>query len=90
MIYTQWEDVVGKAIVKVEHYFKEFTSKSIYDKVATGYMNRSWDIFYFSDGVLIQEFTNTYYEGGDLFMINEVDKDEPPVQDVIDIIEKYK
>lgn len=90
MIYTQWEDVVGKTIVKVEHYKKEFTSQSIYEKRPTAYMDGYWDVLFFDDGVIIKEYLQEHHEPGDLNLINEVKDDKQPPKEVIDIIEKYK
>lgn len=77
MIYTDWKDIAGKTIEKVEKYYQ-----------SSEYNEKHWIVLFFNDGVLIQEFTDIYYEGGNLFIIDTTDGSEP--QEVIDIINNYK
>lgn len=87
MIYTQWEDVVGKTIEKFETYRKEDWGSDT-KKEWSPYITEQWDVLFFADGVVIQQYLTEQYEPSDLEFVDTVNKKMP--QEVIDIIEKYK
>lgn len=89
MIYTKWEQVTGKEIEKVEQYSKEF-SWQYKQEPPSPYAIKYWDVIFFNDGVLIQEYTDVHHESGSLFFINEINTHEPPTPEIMDIINKYK